>query len=66
MKIQKKKKFFFFFGGGSGGGGGPSGWGFRVDVNGEVKFLCKFKKKIEGGGEGSGGVRSGVGVGEVG
>ena len=42
MKIQKK----FFFGGGGGGGGGvrgrgvgASGWGVRVDVNGEVKFL---------------------------
>ena len=43
-----------------------------MDVNGEVKFLLKFKKKIEGGGGGGrgrvgrGGVRSGVGVGEVG
>ena len=36
MKIQKK--FFFFFWGGGGGGGG-SGWGVRVDVNGEVKLL---------------------------
>ena len=46
MKIQKK------WGGGSGlvvGGG-------RVDVNGEVKFLCKFKKN--GGGVGSGGGRA--------
>ena len=46
------------------------GLGVRVDVNGEVKFLLKFKKKIEGGGGrgrvGRGGVRSGVGVGEVG
>ena len=47
VKIPKKKekKFFFFFGGGGGrsgargGGGGVSGWGVRVDVNGEVKFL---------------------------
>ena len=40
MKIQiQKKKYYFFFGGGGGGGGGASGWGFRVDVNGEVKFL---------------------------
>ena len=34
--------FFFFLGGGGGrvgGGGGASGWGVRVDVNGEVKFL---------------------------
>ena len=40
MKIPKKN--FFFFGGGGGvgsGGGGGSGWGIRVDVNGEVKFL---------------------------
>ena len=37
MKIQKK----FFRGGGrdGGGGGGGSGWGVRVDVNGEVKLL---------------------------
>ena len=33
MKIKKKKN-----GGGSVGGGG-SGWGVRVDVNGEVKLL---------------------------
>ena len=43
MKIQKKK--FFFEGGGVGGevGGGVeglgSGWGVRVDVNEELKFL---------------------------
>ena len=37
MNIKKKKNFFFFFGGGSGRGG--SGWGVRVDVNGEVKLL---------------------------
>ena len=36
--------FFFFFLGGVGSGGvggvgvGASGWGVRVDVNGEVKF----------------------------
>ena len=40
VKIQKKK---FFFGGGSGGGGSVggsgSGWGVRVDVNEELKFL---------------------------
>ena len=35
MKIQKKK---FFFGGGGVWWGG-SGWGVRVDVNGEVKLL---------------------------
>ena len=31
----KKKKYFFFWGGGVGG----SGWGVRVDVNEELKFL---------------------------
>ena len=36
MKIKKKKKFW---GGGGGGGGGGSGWGVRVDVNEELKFL---------------------------
>ena len=38
VKIKKKKNL----GGGSrvgGGGGGGVGWGVRVDVNGEVKFL---------------------------
>ena len=35
MKIQKKNIFFFFLG----GGGGGVGFGVRVDVNGEVKFL---------------------------
>ena len=30
VKIQKKK---------IGGGGGLSGWGFRVEVNKELKFL---------------------------
>ena len=46
MKIQKKKYFFFWVGGGSGGGGGGGGggrvgvgFGVRVDVNREVKFL---------------------------
>ena len=40
MKIQKKKKFFL--GGGVGGGsvgGSGSGWGVRVDVKEELKFL---------------------------
>ena len=32
VKIQKKIYIFFFWG----GGGGGSGWGDRVDVNGEV------------------------------
>ena len=45
VKIQKKKKFFGggvggVGGGGVGGGGGSgSGWGVRVDVNEELKFL---------------------------
>ena len=34
VKIQKKN--FFFWGGGVGGG---SGWGVRVDVKEELKFL---------------------------
>ena len=60
MKIKKK------MGGGSGRGGGVSGWGVRVDVNGEVvKLLRKFKKKKNifflGGGSGQGG-GSGWGV----
>ena len=42
--------------GGSGrvrGGGRASGRGVRVDVNREVKFLLKFKKKkLRGGGSG--------------
>ena len=36
-----------------GGGGrffGGGGGGVRVDVNEELKFLCKFKKKKLGGG----------------
>ena len=52
MQIQKKN--FFFGGGGSGGevGGGGRGrvGGVRVDVNQELKFFGKFKKKIGGGG----------------
>ena len=44
MKIQKKKKIWGGGrGGGSVGGGGGgglgSGWGVRVDVNEELKFL---------------------------
>ena len=44
MKIQKKKIFFFGGGGrgevrGSVGGVGLGGWGVRVDVNEELKFL---------------------------
>ena len=40
MKIQKKK--IFFLGGEGGGGsvvGSGSGWGVRVDMNEELKFL---------------------------
>ena len=38
VKIQKKK--IFLGGGGVGGGSvGGSGWGVRVDVNEELKFL---------------------------
>ena len=35
------KTFFFFLRGGGGvrSGGGGSGWGVRVDVNEELKFL---------------------------
>ena len=36
MKIQKKN---FFFGGGGSSGVSGSGWGVRVDVNEELKFL---------------------------
>ena len=39
VKIQKKKDFFFWGGGGGGGSVGGSGWGVRVDVNEELKFL---------------------------
>ena len=44
VKIQTKKIFFLGGGGPVGGGGGwvggsGSGWGVRVDVNEELKFL---------------------------
>ena len=72
MTIQKKKNFFFLGGWGR-GGGGASGRGVRVDVNREEKSFCQnSKKKLRGGGGRGrvgvrvGGVRSGVGVGEVG
>ena len=39
MKIQKKKKFYRGGGGGGSVGGSGSGWGVRVDVNEELKFL---------------------------
>ena len=32
------------------GGGGLGWWGVRVDVNEELKFLGKFKKRNWGGG----------------
>ena len=58
MKIPKKKNL----GGGPGGVGGGgsvegSGWGVRVDVNEELKFFVKIKKKkiFFGGGVGGGG-----------
>ena len=46
----------------SGGGGGRgSGWGFRVDVNEELKFFRKIHKKNRGGGGRERGVRWGSG-----
>ena len=64
VKIQKKKYFFW-----RGGGGGGSG---RGGCEQRSKVFVKIKKKIEGGvggvliRGGGEGVRSGVGVGEVG
>ena len=52
MKIKKKM-------GGRGGEG--SGWGVRVDVIEELKFLGKFTKKIGGGRFGGGRFDRGVG-----
>ena len=56
VKIQKKKKI-----GGEAGRG--VGWGVRVDVNEELKFLGKLKKKLfffwGGGGSGGRGGRVG-------
>ena len=52
MKIQNK-----IGGGGESGRGVPVGFGVRVDVNEELKFLRKFKKTNSGGGV----VGSGVG-----
>ena len=56
VKIQKKKKLGGRSGWGVGGGGSGSGsgWGVRVDVNEELKFL---KKKIFWGGVRWGGGR---------
>ena len=47
VKIQNKKKFFL---GGGGGGCLVGGGGVMVDVNKELKFFGKFKKKNWGGG----------------
>ena len=53
-----------------GGGVRGSGWGVRVDVNEELKFLGKFKKKFfflwGGGGGGGGRGRGRVGGGQGG
>ena len=48
----------------SGGGVGLGGGGVRMDVNEELKFLCKFKKKKKWGGRGQGGGVGGVRVDE--
>ena len=58
VKIQTKKIFFL----GGGGVGLVGGGRVRVDVNKELKFVCKFKKKYFFGGVGG----SGGGVGLVG
>ena len=51
---------YFSQGVGGGGGGGGGGWGVRVDVNEELNFFVKIKKKKKIGG---GGVRLwGVGL----
>ena len=58
VKIQKKK---------IGGWGEGSGWGVRVDVNEELKFLVKFTKNnffFWGGGSGGGGQVGGGGRGQ--
>ena len=59
---NSKKKFVFWGGGGRGGGGRGRVGGVRVDVNEELKFLGKFKKKKIAGG-GGGGSGSGLGGG---
>ena len=48
VKIQKKKKKKK---NGGGGGGGASGWGVRVDVNGEVKVFEKNQIRVDGNGK---------------
>ena len=60
MKIQKN--IFWGKGGVGSGGGGASGWGVRVDVNGEVNFCENLKKNLRGGGLGGKGVRVGGGA----
>ena len=61
-KIKKKKIGGRGSGGGGGGGGGGFGLGVSqgVDVNEELKFLGKLKKKLGGGGLGEGRVRLGA------
>ena len=56
VKIQKKNYCFW---------GGEGGWvgGVRVDVNQELKFFGKFKKKKLGGGGGEGWSMWGFGLG---
>ena len=63
VKIQKKKKNFFCVGGG-GGGRERRVWGFGGQDGCErrSKVFVRIQKKIL---RGWGGVRSGVGVGEV-
>ena len=47
--VKTKKKKNWGVGRGVGSGGRVGGGGVRVDVNEELKFLGKFKKKIGGG-----------------
>ena len=67
VKIQKKY-IFFFLGGGSGGCrvGGVWFGGVRVDVNEELKFLGKLKKKNGGSGGWVGGLSGRAGGGGTG
>ena len=55
VKIQKKKWGGGVWGVGVGGRGSGSGWGVRVDVIEEYKFLGKFTKNKMGGGGREGG-----------
>ena len=68
MKIQKKNIFFFGGGVGSGGGVGGVGFGGQGGCERRSKVFVKIQKKknLRGGGWSGWGVRSGVGVGEVG